>query len=477
MNFKPLIFQGFEWHMPTNHDYYPRMQELAPHLKEKGINAFWLPPFCKATSSFDVGYGIYDLYDLGEFDQLGQLPTRYGTREELEALLQTFTELGILPIADVVLNHKAGADFTERFHATPVDEENRNEAIGEEREIEAWTGFNFPGREGKYSEFVWHYYHFTGVDYDTIKEEGGIFKISGEGKGWSEGVSRELGNYDYLMFANIDHQHPDVVEELKRWIEWLLESLPIRGLRFDAIKHIDLGFLKDFTQYVGDRELLLFGEYWQHSTQELEHIIGELEERLLLFDVVLHDNFARASKEEGYDLRTLKDGTLLQSHPSHTVTFVDNHDTQPGQSLGSFVEDHFKVQAYAFLLLREEGVPCIFYGDYLGISGEDEREGHQWMIDKLLDLRKQAAGEQTDYFEHPQAIGWLRGGDEEHSPLAVLISSGEGAEIVMDVGEHLSGRTFVDYAEHQEGEVTVTEDGLAAFYVGDGSTSIWGLKE
>ena len=54
------------------------------NLKEKGIDALWLAPMFKATGTNDVGYGVYDLYDLGEFDQKGSVRTKYGTVEELK---------------------------------------------------------------------------------------------------------------------------------------------------------------------------------------------------------------------------------------------------------------------------------------------------------------------------------------------------------------------------------------------------------
>ena len=39
------------------------------------------------------------------------------------------------------------------------------------QEIEVWTHFWFPGRNKKYSDFEWHWYHFTGIDYDEKKDE------------------------------------------------------------------------------------------------------------------------------------------------------------------------------------------------------------------------------------------------------------------------------------------------------------------
>ena len=43
-----------------------------------GVTALWLPPAYKgAGGDKDVGYGVYDLYDLGEFNQKGSVPTKY----------------------------------------------------------------------------------------------------------------------------------------------------------------------------------------------------------------------------------------------------------------------------------------------------------------------------------------------------------------------------------------------------------------
>jgi hypothetical protein len=44
-----------------------------------------MPPAYKGSAGInDVGYGVYDIWDLGEFDQRGGIPTKYGTREEYQ---------------------------------------------------------------------------------------------------------------------------------------------------------------------------------------------------------------------------------------------------------------------------------------------------------------------------------------------------------------------------------------------------------
>jgi hypothetical protein len=57
-----------------------------------------------------------------------------------------------------------------------------------------------------------------------------------------------------------------------------------------------------------------------------------------LFDVALHFHFFNAANNSGFfDMGTLLNNTIVSERPMNAVTFVDNHDTQPGQGLSSFV--------------------------------------------------------------------------------------------------------------------------------------------
>ena len=75
-----------------------------------------------------------------------------------------------------------------------------------------------------------------------------------------------------------------------------------------------------------------------------------------LFDVPLHFNLYEASHSNGdFDMRNIFKGTLVEQYSTKAVTFVDNHDTQLGSSLQSWVENWFKPIAYSLILLRIEG--------------------------------------------------------------------------------------------------------------------------
>ena len=51
-----------------------------------------------------------------------------------------------------------------------------------------------------------------------------------------------------------------------------------------------------------------------------------------------------------------------------------NHDTQPYQALEAPIEPFFKPLAYALILLRFDGYPCIFYGDLYGMDPNGDKQ-------------------------------------------------------------------------------------------------------
>ena len=80
--------QYFEWNLPNDGMLWKRLKDDASHLHEIGISAVWIPPAYKGHEQADEGYGTYDLYDLGEFDQKGTIRTKYGTKQELQEMIE-----------------------------------------------------------------------------------------------------------------------------------------------------------------------------------------------------------------------------------------------------------------------------------------------------------------------------------------------------------------------------------------------------
>lgn len=473
-----VMMQYFEWNLPNDGNLWKQLKNDAKHLHEIGITAVWIPPAYKADEQQDEGYATYDLFDLGEFDQSNTIRTKYGTKDELKDMIAELHKYDISVYLDAVMNHKAEGDYTERFMAQEVDPEDRNVEIGEEQEIQAWTGYMFKGRGNKYSDFKWHWYHFSGVSFDDAQKKCGIFRVLGENKHWSEGVDKENGNYDFLLCNDLDLDHPDVVKELNRWGRWVSKELDLDGMRLDAIKHMKDLFVKEFLEYVRaerGEDFYAVGEYWNNNLKILTNYLETLEYNIDLFDVPLHYNLFQVSEEkEKYDMRELLDNSLILHHPENAVTFVENHDSQQGSSLQSEIQDWFKPAAYGLILLMEKGYPCIFYGDYYTINGE--KSPHRQIIEILLDARREYAyGEQIDYFDDPCIAGFVRKGDKGHSGsgLACIMSNGKAGNKVMYVGKQRSGEEWRDLTGNMQGKVVIDEKGNGKFQVGKGCFAVW----
>lgn len=486
------LIQYFHWYYNDGENLWRKAASRASALKESGITAVWFPPAYKSTEGdASTGYDCYDLFDLGEFDQKNSIPTKYGTKDEYINAIRAIHEQGMMVIADVVFNHKAGGDELERVAVRKVAEDDRNQFISDVFEIDAWTKFNFPGRQGKYSEFIWDKSCFSGIDWAEDLQETSIFAIQHEyDQVWGNVPSAEMGNYDYLMFNDIEFRNPAVREELKRWGEWYFETCNMGGFRLDAVKHIDTDFLLEWINHMNGkygREFFIVAENWVlDDVMKLRDYIDLTEGKMQLFDSMLHHNFYQAAQQgQDYDLRGILSNTLIESHPHLAVTFVDNHDSQPLQSLEAYVDFWFRPLAYAMILLREQGIPCVFYPDLYGASYMDtDADGNPAevelvTIEKLPLMtrirRDLSYGLQRDYIDHPNCIGWTREGemDKENSGLAVLMSNGERGVKVMEIGAAHAGRKMKDVFDYCPEEIIIGDDGAAEFYCQPGSVSVW----
>jgi len=485
----PTMIQFFHWYSEGDGKLWKEAEKQAGYLAKLGITSVWFPPAYKGTNGgYSIGYDAYDLYDLGEFDQKGTLPTKYGTKNDYTKAIKALKKHNIQVIVDIVLGHKAGGDELEKFKVVKVDEENREKVISDVIEIESYTKFTFPGRGKQYSDFEWNFTCFSGVDYAEGMDSH-IFKIQSEyGNDWEEMIDDEKGNYDYLMYNDIEHRNPFVREELNNWAKWYFDQTDFDGVRLDALKHISFDFYKEWLMLLrsnSGKDIFAVGEYWAPGYLHLlQKYIEVTEGCMSLFDSSLQNNFHTASREGGsYDLRRIFDETLTQADPIHSVSLVANHDTQPLQDLEAPVEPWFKPIAYALILLRKDGYPCVFYPDLYGAHYVDkDREGNDQEIfmpkvdgiEELLKARKDHAyGDQHDYFEDANCIGWVRMGDDEHTGCAVVLSNKDSYNKPMEVGTLYAGKKFKDILKRFKEKVTIDENGWGDFPVPAGNVSVW----
>lgn len=485
MSINGTMIQFFHWYASDDGSLWIHLADEAPGLKQAGITTLWVPPAYKGANGNEVGYGTYDLYDLGEFDQKGSVRTRWGTKQQFCDAVAAAHSQGMEVYLDAVLNHKHGADATEDVQAVAVDRENRNNpppGQGHVETISIWSQFDFPGRGDAYSALKWRARHFDATDYDArTGSRDRLWRL--KDKRFDTPVDPEKGNYDYLIGCDIDMDSQEACEDLKRWARWVVDTTAVDGFRLDAVKHIRFFFFNEWLDDVrahAGRDLFCVGEYYDGNTDDLLGFLNSTERRMSLFDFPLQERFHNASRSGGsFPMRHLLSGTLVEREPEHAVTFVENHDTQAGRADQKPVEPWFKPIAYAIILLRANGYPCIFYPDYYGAQYTDENgrsitlHSHRFLIDRFLAARRDHAhGSQIDYFDHDNIVGWTRLGDADHpTAMAVLVSNGPGGSKWMDVGR--PGGRFRDITGHIDRIVQCNADGWGEFSCPGGSVSVW----
>lgn len=106
-----VMMQAFYWDVPVdatnlNGSWWNNLSNKASTLDDAGITGLWVPSPAKGNFGiYDMGYGIFDHYDLGNYNQKGTTETRFGSRAELESMISTLHSNGIEVYADIVLNH------------------------------------------------------------------------------------------------------------------------------------------------------------------------------------------------------------------------------------------------------------------------------------------------------------------------------------------------------------------------------------
>jgi alpha-amylase len=299
------------------------------------------------------------------------------------------------------------------------------------------------------------------------------------GKGWAEDVDNTHGNYDYLIFSNIYYSHPDVRKDVLAWGRWMIESTGIHGFRLDAAQHFSWNFIREWITTVQaasrtkwGRDAFIVGEVWSDQVGRIVRwldAVTPLQARgghgggAWAFDAPLLYSFSRISEDvrrgsKNADLRTLLSGppthpdhsALVSLRPNQAVTFVTNHDTQPGQSSFTPVDASLKALFYAFVLLRHQGLPCVFWGDLYGTLGDlaeppscclplpvtapsapcppagpPPRSHSRPLLPALMRARHHFAyGPQHDYFDAASCIGWTRDGTHDRPGCVVIMSIG-----------------------------------------------------
>lgn len=340
-----ILLQGFYWDCFNEAgagNWWDFVESKLPELSEAGITEIWLPPAQKSNHSPSMGYDPYDYFDLGEFNQKGRTETYFGSRTELENLIETAHQHNVNVYADLVYNHNSGGER----------EWNPN--------TEAYAFTEFDPMSGRY-DFNYNNFHPSTF------------------------AAADAGNFG--GFADLAHANPNTYRVLEENIKWLKNEIGFDGWRFDYVKGFSPETVKKLHAVAGG---FTVGEYYDGDKSLLQNWLNVAGPSVHIFDFPQFFAIkAMANNQQGtFDMKILWDSGMHFQKPYQTVTFVENHDTDKDDPV---VTD--KMMAYAFIMTHE-GMPTVFWKDYFNykLARVDQPNG----IHRLMWVRRNLARGNTE---------------------------------------------------------------------------------
>lgn len=315
-----VMLQGFYWdaESPWDNSWWTQLANQSQELSQAGFTAIWIPPVLKSASGgYSRGYDPYDDYDLGSKDQRGTIPTRWGTRDELQRMVAQSRANGMEVILDLNVTHRAGDSGDKSYHY--------KNAFGE------------------------------------------------DGKGRFQKGMMDFGD-DFPFGRLLNYSSAYMRDGLKQAGEWLVKSLGTQGFRIDSAKHIPSEFLRDYLSHGELSKQFVVLEYWDNPDIVHNYIKSGLNSRAAAFDFATWATLKDMSAGKGFfDMRRLNKPGLIGSAPDLAVTFAENDDTDRG-----FPTRENKHLGYAFIL-TSEGYPSVYWKDYFVYGLKDLINNLMWI--------------------------------------------------------------------------------------------------
>ena len=344
------------------------------YLDDLGINTIWITPIVENvyhdvayndSNANGVAYHGYHGYWAKDFEKLNP---HLGTLDEFHELIDVAADKGIKIMVDVVLNHVG--------YGLKMDD-------GNEKDVP--EGYPTDADRQKFE--------------NMLRQDGGTGgEVTGELSGLPDFITED----------------PEVREKIVNWqVDWLEKATTKNGntidyFRVDTVKHVEnttwLHFKNELTLAKPDFKLI--GEAWgagPNNQYAKKYLKTGMMDSLLDFEFKgIAENLVNGNIDS------------VNQKMKERTAYVDNTATL-GQFLGSHDEDGFlhyireqdnidKLKIAASLQITSKGQPVIYYGEELGLSGEnnwpyyDNRYDFPWNkvenndvhahYKKLLNIRK-----------------------------------------------------------------------------------------
>ena len=411
---KPKYYHGGDFQGVINH---------LPYLRDLGVTAIWLTPWYDNVNHLNErempeGVPITDYHGYGAVDFYG-VEEHFGTMTKLRELVERAHRLGIKVIQDSVMNH------TGPYHTWAEDEPtptwyNGTAASHSANPFQPWTMMD---------------------THAAYQEQRGTLE------GWFIDILPDLNQND-TETARYEIQNT----------LWWIGMTGIDGIREDTLPYVPRSFWRDWSaairreypnlnvvgeMYDGDPALVSF---FQKGKARYDGVDSGID---TLFDFPLLYPVRRAFAE----VKEIREVARMLAHddwyvdPSVLVTFIGNHDMKRFMSEPGATYTGLKL-AHTFLLTTR-GIPQLYYGDEIGMTGADDPDNRRDFPGGFLNDSRDAftrAGRNADeqaVFENLRNLARLRAELEplrrgaltnllvEEKQYAFMRSSGGAAVIVV----------------------------------------------
>jgi alpha-amylase len=308
------------------------LRERLDDIAELGVTALWITPVVKNIDGFVTGAGFPDWAYHGYWaDDFTRTDARFGSEEDLKALVEECHRRGIKLLLDVVYNH---AGYGSRYLTDPA--------------TKGWLR----------------------------SEDGGTC-------GTDDVTSCLSGLPDFRT------ELPEVADYLLEAQIGRAATTGVDGFRLDTVKHVPHEFWQEHRRRTREQlgpGFFLLGEVWGGDTQVLDPWFAK-DELDAGFDFGFQGNVLAFVQKRG---RTIAFDRYLASRekvrPGHILAqFLSSHDVPTALHLLSGDKRLFRLAA--ILEMTSAGIPVVYYGEEVRRRGgewPDNRSDMPWGERKIL---------------------------------------------------------------------------------------------
>ena len=293
------------------------------YLKELGITGLYLNPVFEARSNHK--------YDTGDYMKIDPM---FGDEAVFRQLIEESEKRGIKIILDGVFNH-AGADSIYFNKLGTYPEKGA-----------------YQGRDSKYTD--WFMFNNYPEDYECWW-------------GVKDLPNLNENNSEYRRFIC---GKGGVID---KWTK-----TGIGGWRLDVADEISDGFIRDIRTSMSeaDSDTVLIGEVWEDASNKIaygqrrRYLLGdELHGTMnypLKDNLIAYLNGSISARDLYMRMMSLKENYPKEAFYS-AFNSMGTHDTR---RIRTEIPDMDKLRAAVTILMTMPGVPCVYYGDEAGMTGE-----------------------------------------------------------------------------------------------------------